>query len=438
MTKTKTDATRQTATPSPLEQTLVFLGSMRFGIALLLALSLLSAYATFFPLAFARERIYGSWWFLGAMGLGALNLSLCTGKSIGPRFRQAFRPTWPTTLAQLRQMPVSCTIKVSSGDVAAKKLATAFKQLGLATNRRDTGPGTAVFLRGERGRLGYFGSIATHIGILLVLVGGMYGSLTGFDLGGSARKGGSIDLPAQELAIRVEDIRVTYNDPAGVVRPRVASQLRISQRGQEVATGAVAINEPLRFDGITVYHSTFLWVAHVTLSHPETGAVLHELALVDHETINLPGMPLAIGSAGFFPDFTVQDGRPLSRTYKTNRPALVYRVVQEGRPLPLRVLEPDMPLAVTTPKGPMVITLIGYEKAVSYSVSRNLGRPYLFAGSMIMLAGLFLSFFMAPQRIFAGVEANGEIVVGGRGFVRHHGIEHILANIKSRVEGEES
>lgn len=455
---------RSAAPDSPRKQILKFLGSMQLGIILLLLLAVISVYATLRPMQEAIRYVYTSWWFIGIMSFTALNLLLCTVGRIGFLYRQAFRPSLQLSAEEIKKMPVSRLIKMNK--IEADPLSgakAAFKANGLSVRLVDSPGGPLLF--GEKGRVGYFGSVVTHLSLLLILFGAAYGALTGFETQGGGMSGDTFFVREGNFHVNIREVKMEYLDEEGRVRPRAKSNIVVTRRGQEIGRQLVSINLPLRFEGIAIYHSTFLWVAHLTITDPQTGRSTGPVKLLPVRELFaediLPGGRLEnlqrrlppntyyfmkdkgiyILARQFVPDFlTISPERGLvTRSHKPNRPVLSFYILVEGGPTPRwNLLELGVPKVVETVAGPVQLELSGFENAAMYSVAKNLGRPYLFAGALLLLAGMYLSFFLVPRRFYALFDGNSStLTVGGRGYRNKLLIEQVMERIESYLQPKE-
>ena len=202
---------------SPLKQTLRFFGSMQLGIFLLLLLAGVSAYATLQDMEQAIDYIYSSWWYLSILSFSSLNLLLCTLQRIRPMFRLAYRPSKLSSITEIRSMPFSREVPIKEHLAAPDVAVQAFKAVGLRTSVAESSGSQVVF--GERGRLGYFGSFITHLSLLIILLGALYGVVTGFEV----KNGGWIDssfiVSEGDFAVELVDIRMVQEENP-VMRPR--------------------------------------------------------------------------------------------------------------------------------------------------------------------------------------------------------------------------
>ncbi len=429
---------RPAAPDSPQKQILNFLSSMQLGIILLLLLAVISVFATLRPMDEAIANIYTSWWFVGIMSFTALNLLLCTVERIGPLYRQAFRPRLEISFEAVKKMSVSRTVKLKK--TAADPLsgaAAVFKANGLSARVVDAPAGQLLF--GEKGRLGYFGSVVTHLSLLLILLGAMYGALTGFETQGGGRSGETFFVREGNFHVNIHEVKMEYLDEDGKVRPRAKSNITVTRRGEEIGRQLVSINIPLRFEGVSIYHSTFLWVSQLTITDPQTGESVGPVKLLDGDQYTVQDKNIAISALAFFPDFTMTpEGRPTTRGYKPNRPVLAYRITEGGQQRQWELLELGKPTVVETAAGPLELTLSGFENAAVYSIAKNLGRPYLFIGSMLMLAGMYMSFFLSPRRFYAVFDGKSStLAVGGRGYRNKLLIEQLMEKIETELQQKE-
>jgi len=416
---------------SPLKQTLRFFGSMQLGIFLILLLAVISAYATLQEMEQAIQYIYSSWWYLSILSFTSLNLLLCTVQRIGPMFRLAYRPNKIASVDSVKSMPVYREVHCQGHENPLDTAAQAFKRAGLRVTLAKTDFGHVVF--GERGRLGYFGSFASHLGLLIVLLGALYGVVTGYDL----TNGGWIDtrfvVQEDNFAVHITDIRMVQEEnPA--MRPRVYTDVTVSRGEEVILQDTVSINYPVRFDGNTIYHSTFLFFPVFRLTDIATGET-GSSRFMEGDRIYLDSQRTTyIEVQKFYSHFSMRpDGTPYNVDYRTIRP-VVGGVLMQGRESKGNILLPlNKSQVIATPGGEVEVMLTGYDLATVFSVSKNLGRPFLFGGSLLLLLGLYMSFFITPERYYAVSGDNAHSIhIGGRGYRSHL----FLASTLKRIEAD--
>ena len=429
---------KQTITESPVTQILDFLSSMQLGIILILVLAVISAFATMREAEAAITNIYQSWWFLGILGFTALNLLLCTVRRVGPLSKLALHPNKKSSADAIRKMQVNRSFKVKQNDsqeTAFDTARSAFTKVGLKVSVEEGPEGKVLFA--ERGKFGYFGSILTHISLLLILLGAMYGGLTGFEDRNGGIAGENFFVPDGSFRVDITAVRMEQEeDPT--VRPRVYSDVVITKDGKELSRGTIAINEPMRFQGNSIYHSTFMYVSSVTIKDVTTGKISTE-KFFDSDPVQLDSKGTTLHFVQFFPNFSMRpDGTPYSKNYLPEKPVLAGILVKDGKAVRNVFLLQNKTEVIETADGNMEMTLNSFENAAVYSITKNLGRPFLFMGAVFMIIGLYMSFFLFPRRFWAVFDdKKGALLVGGRAYRNRLGIEQDMERIETEIDSRE-
>ena len=421
---------QQIVPESPVKQILSFLGSMQLGIILLLLLSVITLFATFRPMQLAIEYVYNSWWFLGIMSFAGLNLFICTVERCRPLSMLALQPKKTMSAEAIKKMQINTAIKLTGEPLL--KAEKAFKKAGLRTVVTATPEGAVLF--GEKGKFGYFGSIVTHFSLLLILLAAAYGSLTGFEDTNGGYAGSNFFVPEGRFRVDVTDVRMVQEENP-VIRPRVYTEMTITRDGQTIVQDTLSINYPIRFEGTTIYHTTFHYLPEITLKDTATGEAEASKFMMGNK-INLDDQGTHIQLMEFFPNFSMgQDGRPFSLNYLPERPVAVGIIVRDGQREASVFLQLNEPEVVETAAGDVEVLLTGFDVASVYSISKNLGRPYLFIGSVLMTLGLYMSFFLFPSRFWAVYdEGKRTLFIGGRGYRNRIGTEQALEKIEEEIK----
>jgi len=412
---------------------------MQLGIGLLLLLAAISIFASLQEQEKAVADIYRSFWFIGIMAFAALNLLLCSLRRVKPLARLALQPQKVQTVEAIKKMPFYRAVKLTPADGGgggAEKASAALRALGYHVSVAESPEGKKIF--GEKGRSGYFGSFLTHFGLLVILLGALVGSLTGFEYTGGGIAGDSFQVPGGNFTVRIDGVRMVQ-EPDPTVRPRVYSDVVVTRGGSQVAAGTVAINEPLRFQGNTIYHKTFRYVSEIVIKNPATGE--ETTKQVSEQDL------LAVGSEGsyihflkFFPNFSMtEQGMPYSINWLPEKPVLagiLYNSAGQGeRPV---LLQLDKPQVIAVAAGEIELTLKDFQDAVVYTVTRNLGRPLLLAGALVLVFGLYLCFAVSPRRLYAACERDGDVIhLGGSSYRGRIGLEEDLARVAKELAQQE-
>lgn len=198
--------------------------------------------------ALGLDAVYSSWLFLLACVLVLLNLLACTLHRIIKRSRRRLRELAPPASAVRVTSPLS-TEEAESAAAAA---------VGRWTPRRpDSGTGLLL----ERGRLGWWGSMVLHAGLILLLVAGVVSAMTRFSGTVVLAEGQSLpdaqasyvdvsELPRMgaafgQFAVGMESMKIVYKD--GEIIDAVA--VMTADEGSGPRQDTVRVNEPLKVQG---------------------------------------------------------------------------------------------------------------------------------------------------------------------------------------------
>jgi len=422
----------QVATESPLRQTIRFFGSMQFGLVLLLLVAAVSAGATLLDMEQAIARVYSSWWYLTLLTLLSLNLLLCSVQRLGPLYRLAFKTERMLGAADINRLPSSRAVRLLGSTDPVTAASAALKSMGMRVTATEGPSGTVIC--GERGRLGYFGSWISHVSLLVILFGAVYGVVTGYDVTNGGWVGSQFTVQEGGFSVEITDIRmVQAEDPR--IRPRVYSDVTVRRDDKVLANDTVSINYPVRFLGNTIYHSTFLQFPVLRLTDIETGEVGSSRFLAGDRVYLDAKRTLHIRLQDFFPHFSMRaDGTPFNIDYRPERPVAIGTLMRNNQPQGPVFLPLNKAQVFDTPDGRVEVMMTGFDLAAVYSISKNLGRPYLFVGSLLLLLGLYLSFFASPLRIYALQQEDGTLMLGGSRYRSKLNLNPTLDLLEERIK----
>ena len=117
-------------------------------------------------------KLYQSWWFIALLFLFALNIIVCTLDRLSPKLKKAFRPRVSVEEKEVSALKIREKLKKHMDLDSAKELVK--KELSSKHYRvRDTQKENKSFLYARKRVLGWFGSDIVHLGILVIIAGGI-------------------------------------------------------------------------------------------------------------------------------------------------------------------------------------------------------------------------------------------------------------------------
>ncbi len=363
--------------------------------------------------------MYHSWWFQLLLVMLTINIVACSVDRLSSLWQVIFNrnPTFRLTtfrgLSEKKQFadtrPAETLIHEYEPVIA--------RAFGF-TRTEKTDEGFCIFA--ERGRWTRLGVYIVHLSVICLLLGGLIGSFFGFEGFANIPEGESVrtirlrdgsgtrDL---DFAIRCDDFDVSFYDSGAPKEYR--SKLTIVKDGQDLYRKDIVVNDPLRFEGINLFQSSYGMVpldmsvvradgVELSFTSKDSGMTYSRKAVMG-KPVDLPEGGGIFMLKDFLPSYTFMGQRDLGATL------LAIVTPPEGEAsevrLPLRFPRFDR----MRKDSRFVINVEGYSQRyyTGLQVTRDPGVPLVYAGFLLMIFGCIVTFFMSHQRICVDVTATG-------------------------------
>ncbi|HEY9846972.1 MAG TPA: cytochrome c biogenesis protein, partial [Candidatus Caenarcaniphilales bacterium] len=207
-------------------------------------------------LTLGLDHVYRTWWFLALLMLFGASLTACTFTRQLPSLGAARRWKFYDRPRQFEKLALSTALNsslASLSPVLAQQHYRIFQD------------GDRLYAR--KGLVGKIGPVVVHASMLLILLGAIWGSLTGFMAqemipAGETFKISNItqagpwsrpQLP-QDWLVRVNRFWINYT-PEGAIDQFYSDLSVLDAQGQQVDRKTIHVNEPLRYQGVTLYQA---------------------------------------------------------------------------------------------------------------------------------------------------------------------------------------
>ena len=341
---------------------------------------------------FGLDDTYHSPWFLAAIVLFVLNLSLCTYGRFS-RFLKTERaaPNLPEEQT-LRAMQNQFSVKTAAAGDLIKTLKAGYK-----TVREDE---TGVVL--EKGTISRYGVYVIHLSILIILAGSLVGILFGYkgfmilNKGETkstiaAGQGGTKEIPLG-FSLKCKDFQVSFY-PSGQPKDYVSS-LEVIENGKVVKEKEIRVNDPLSYKGVNVYQASY---GSASSFRFDIGG--QDVVLKERDTFTKG--PLSLMIARF--DKSVHDFGP----------GVLVAYMDEGGPKTAWFLQDVEKLREKEIHGVKVKLLkINEGFYTGLQVSKDPGVWIVWTGFAMILFGLYINFFIYFRRIYVRKGPDGAVVAG--------------------------
>jgi cytochrome c biogenesis protein len=483
-----------------LNRALDFLSSVRFGVTLLCILVLFSLvgmliiqqnvngfdayYASLTP---AEKLVYGSlgifdiyhsWYFNFLLLVLSLNIVLASIDRFPSAWSYISDTKLNATRGWLLRQKQNAVIEIKGVDEkdVAGKISRAFKATGFSAktsqtdntayafdenggkNYSDIISKTTVYVFGESGKWNRLGAYIVHVFLLTLFLGHFVALQTGFDADVRMMPGQvtseiemiEINLDQQRrfavglpFTITCIDIQQNLIDPKGSIEIsntmdwHTRIKIEDPQYGETVAD--VSLNKPFEYRGYRFFQASAITVGsarNMTLElTPQNGGETFTVNLSRNGSTTLPD-GTKIDYEAFFPDFTLNQGKPDTRSADYNNPAVVLNVTEPNgekkRAFAFGAKLPDN-IPVGAPVAGYKWHLGSFEKSPLAHVLSIKYDPYnaafvaWYIGGFGLIGALCFVFFTSHKRVWAMIDENNgnnfEVVIGGNTNRNEQGFE---------------
>ncbi len=369
-----------------------------------------SVYFSSYPAAIARailrlgfDNIYHSPWYIGIIGLILISLAVCTFKRVIPARLPPLRPV------KIEKIPLHAQIELRGGeDDVRARVERFFSSRGWNVRKREFDGTEWSFA--DKHNWARRGVLIAHLGFVIIAAGTTVYWARGFSGDAAIVTGQTVQIPQTKAFIRLDDFRYTIKPiltKSGMVYQPIDYVSHVTVTGNDGIPRkmTVRVNHPIDVDGTLYYQASYGFATQFSFTHdgkPVPG--FGDVVLKEGEQVAIPGTRNALVYDRFVPTVDKSSGMP-SADPRVNDPAVVLSMDQSGANLGSALIDLHTPIALgngwsATPQRYLLYSGFQYRY--------DPGIPLVGIGAMVLLAGLVISFYFLPARLYARVDANAE------------------------------
>ena len=384
-------------------------------------------------------NMYQSWWFRSLILLLTANIVVCSIDRLQLTWKIIFVRHPKFNIDRFRRRKRKEEFKADCDPEKLKNIYPSIVARRFGYHRvEDTDAGFAIY--GESGRWTRFGVYIVHSSVVLLLIGGLIGSIFGFD--------GFVNIPEGETAqtiqlrnspnklqlgfeVRCDDFDVTFYDTGAPKEFR--SSLTILKQGQAVYQKDIIVNDPMQYEGIRFFQASYgsLPPNEVILNFTSktTGMIYNQKAAVGKQIV----IPENLGS------FTLKQFTRAADFRGQNIGEAFIGVLTPPNSNPVEVTLPlRFPRFDRMRKGDVVIAIADYlpRYYTGLQVSRDPGVWVVYIGFILMIIGIYITFFMSHKQVCVEVIAEGKesrIWVAGTANKNKTGMQNKVSNLSEKL-----
>jgi len=344
------------------------------------------------------DHVYRTWWYLSLLLLFGASLTACTFTRQITALRW-FSRTWNfySKPRQFEKMALSTELD----NATLQALIPQLEQRRYRVFEKDN------MLYAHKGLVGRIGPIVVHASMLLILLGAIYGAMTGFFAQEVVPSGQTFRIQnifdagpwaatqiPKDWSVKVNDFWIDYS-PEGRVEQFYPDLSVLDDGGEEVKRKTVWVNEPLRYKNVTMYQADW-GIAAVRVKLNNSPVLQLPMGEIETPTGKLWGT--------FVPTKTdMSDGvsliaKDLQGTLLIyDKTGQLISTVREGRSVDVN----DVTLSV--------IKVLG---STGLQIKADPGIPMVYLGFGLLMIGVLMS-YVSHSQVWALQEDNS-LYVGGR------------------------
>ncbi len=384
-------------------------------------------------------NVYHSYWYMLLLVVFCVNLTICSIRSFVPMLKSLARSASNAGRVELDSLPFHRKIQLNND---AEDAGSQIKQiLTRSLYKLKYSDVNSCLYYFERGKIGRLGPLITHASIIVILVGGIFVGLLGFKEQKRITVGETVDVPRTDLQVRADDFKAEFYPESGTPK-EYTSVLTIIEDGEPKVTKSVEVNHPLTYKGVKFYQSSYglsntIEVELSKKASDEAGEVLGKFGLNVGELFEVPDSQLKIKPVVLVPDFVMDSsGHVGSRSREPRNPAAFFELY-EGDELRDSVWSflkfPDFH---GSGKSGYSLKFLDTKYYTELQISQDPGLSVIWIGSLLMVLGLFLSFYMSYKRIWVKLSAGkgGTVVeIGGRSYRNRTGFDREFHQLEASL-----
>ena len=395
------------------------------------------------------DNIYHSWYYTTFLALLCVNALACVYRRFPVTIRSLFRERISVSPEFLKKQREYSEISSPRSRMATSDL-TAVVRSRLESRRYKVAieqDGKDIAIYAHKGVLGRIGSHVAHLSVIVILAGGLLGSLTGFRLFGTFYVHSTTFIPQGGWDLRVNKFWITHYKN-GMVKAYF-SDVDILKDGKVLKHKVVAVNHPLSFDGLRFYQASFgeapdrLDKADILVVDKVKKKFLGRFSLAWDTPQAIPGTPYTLKMVRYVSDFAFdpKTGSVFTQSEKPKNPAVQLEVSENGKVIGSPWYFYKFPQVQVLKNVPEFFIFGGYHAPfyTGLELAKDPGVPIVWTGSFLLVGGLFLSSFIFHRKIWMRIRTRGEgvqVMAGGFGHKDKIGFGREFESLVSEIRSD--
>jgi cytochrome c biogenesis protein len=348
------------------------------------------------------DNIYHTPYYVGMIGLILVSLTVCTFKRVIPARLPRLNPV------KIDKIPLHASIDINATQTQVRALTEEFfRKRGWQIRKKEFDGAEWTFA--DKHNWARRGVLVAHVGFTIIAAGTTVYWAKGFSGDMPVVVGQTVAVPHSSATLRLNsfDYKISpIMTKSGMVYQPIdyVSNVTVTGAGGSTRTQTIRVNHPIDIGGTLFYQSSYGFGVRFAVSHLGTRVpALSDKTYFTGDSLTLPGTQRQIQVLQFVPTIDRRTGQPSSDP-RINDPAVGIAVEENGQSgaaalVPMKTWVDAGDGWRITPQGYVLVSGLQYRY--------DPGVPLVGIGAFVLLAGLVISFYFLPARLFVRIEGRG-------------------------------
>lgn len=349
-------------------------------------------------LTLGLDHVYRTWWFLSILILFGTSLTACTFTRQFPALKAARHWKFYNEPRQFKKLALSAEFE--------QEFLTSLSPLLTKQRYKVFQEGNTLYAR--KGIVGRIGPIVVHASMLLILMGAIWGAMSGFIAQEMVPSGNTFQVKniidagpfaaaqvPKDWSVKVNRFWIDYT-PQGGINQFYSDLSVLDNQQKEVDKQTIYVNKPLRYHGVTLYQTDW-------------GIAAIQVQLNKSPIFQIPMAPLETKS-----------NQRLWGTWIPLKPDLSEGVSLLAKDLQGTILVYDVkgklvstvrPGMATEVNG-VILKVVDVIGSTGLQIKADPGIPLVYTGFGLLMLGVVMS-YVSHSQVWA-LQKDGRFYVGGR------------------------
>lgn len=398
--------------------------------------------------------VYHCWWFISILILLCLNLLFCSIRKFPQLWKTITKDNAFLNDDHVQRLPLSATITTNFSLEEIKEKIFPIIKKHFGSPRESSRDGVINFFI-EKAKYSRLGVYIVHASVILILIGGLIGSLFGFKATISILEGESADqviLQKSSLAkklgfeIRCDDFEITYY-PDGTPKD-YKSALTVLEGDEKILSKTIEVNHPLKYRGIVFYQSSYGITADqegkftITAKREGNENATKEFQVENGESFSLGDENLVVKVHRFYTYFIMDEtGKAINQSPAPKNPALELLIFRENTFQKKILVFQKFPEFPASHYGPYQFFFKDFPKKMytGLQVTKDPGVDVVWAGCILMMVGIVFTFFFSHRQLWVRIiprEKKSKLIIAGTADKNRIAFEKEFRKLTAEIESD--